>query len=100
MSLPKAKPDVSGMVIDSQTAEGMTGVLIGAKTKDGVARQARAIVRVTPKTRLFDADGKRLKDGSALGLGDSVKVWYSGPVAESDPVRADARVLQITVDNP
>lgn len=99
-SVPETKPDASGMVIDSESVDGVIGVLIGAKADDGVSRQARAIVRVTPKTKLFDADGARLEDASALGIGDSVRAWYDGPAQESDPERAQARVLQITIDNP
>lgn len=54
---------------------------------------AKAVVRITPDTRIVDQNGKTRPDALSVGL--TVSVWYIGPVAPSYPAQATASVILI-----
>ncbi len=56
---------------------------------------ARAAVRVTAATRLFEGASRRPATIEALTAGQRVEVWFTGPVAESEPVQAVAEEVVI-----
>jgi hypothetical protein len=57
----------------------------------------KATVTIPPTTQFFAADGSaaKLDAISAIGKGTRVRVWFTGPVAESYPVQATAGAVQI-----
>ena len=55
----------------------------------------KAVVKVTKETAIFDAEGKP-STPDKLQVGTEVKVWFTGPVAESYPVQGAASAVQIT----
>ncbi len=56
---------------------------------------ARAAVRVTTATRLFEGAARQPATIEALTAGQRVEVWFTGPVAESEPVQAVAEEVVI-----
>ena len=55
---------------------------------------AKAEVRITDETKVLDRDGRPMAE-APLSVGMRVRVWFSGPVAESFPIQATAAVLVI-----
>ena len=55
---------------------------------------AKADVRLTAKTTVFRQDGS-VTDASELHKGQIVRVWFTGPVAESYPVLANGGTMLI-----
>lgn len=55
---------------------------------------AKAHVQVTDKTRVSRQD-KGAVAGDELAVGQTVKIWFAGPVMESYPVQATAGVIVI-----
>lgn len=53
-------------------------------------RYAKAQVRITRDTKVFQTRGGKRLVFSRLQVGDLVEVTFAGPVAESDPVQAVA----------
>ncbi len=62
----------------------------------------RASVRVSADARIWtqDGDGRRALSIADLAVGRLVAVWFSGPVAESYPVQADAGDVQVLAPPP
>jgi len=54
----------------------------------------RAWVTVTAQTAVWTATGRR-GDAGDLKQGETVAVWFDGPVAESYPVQAKAGAIRI-----
>lgn len=54
----------------------------------------KAVVRITHATRVIGRDGNP-SDHDALAEGQWVRVWFTGPVAESYPVQAAAGTVTI-----
>jgi hypothetical protein len=54
-------------------------------------------VHLSPETLIRDAQG-RVRDASALRVGQRVAVWYEGEVMESYPTQGMAREIVIEVD--
>lgn len=65
-----------------------TAVVEGALEPD--TRYARAQIRITRDTKVFETRGGKRLIFSRLQVGDLVEVTFEGPVAESDPVQAVA----------
>jgi len=65
----------------------------GGVQPDGAVSD-KAVVAVTDKTNLFDAEGQKAELQS-LRVGQQVKVWFTGPVAESYPVQGTASAIQV-----
>ena len=55
----------------------------------------QAVVNVTKETVIFDANGQPTTPDK-LQVGTEVRVWFTGPVAESYPVQGAASAVQIT----
>jgi len=90
--LPAGDPSISGVVrqLDT-TADGATILVVGSGSVD------KASVRVTTSTRILLGAGSSTKAGTLadLSAGATVRVWFTGPVAESYPVQATAGTLLI-----
>ncbi|MGH7628227.1 MAG: hypothetical protein ACREOF_02345 [Gemmatimonadales bacterium] len=82
---PAEAPDLRG------TITARTGGSIRVEAVPGEESGSdKAVVRLTPNTRIETANGERLAPG-ALAVGLRVGVWFTGPVAESYPVQGDGR---------
>lgn len=98
---PSDVPGTTGAItaVDtSQTgAEPAIVLLVEGGPQPEGAVSDRASVTVTEDTRIFSADGS---DATVDDLveGAAVKVWFSGPVAESYPVQGTAGDIQLTGD--
>lgn len=55
---------------------------------------AKAVVRLLEVTRILDRDGRKLSADS-LRVGQRVRAWFTGPVAESYPVQTAAAAIVI-----
>lgn len=89
---PSGDPSVTGAIrqIDANS-DGATILVVGGGTVD------RASVRVTPSTRILVGAGPETTDGAVRDLvtGVTVRVWFTGPVAESYPVQATAGTVLV-----
>lgn len=88
--IPDDAPSIRGVVTvreapDRIRVEADPGAMSGSD---------KAVVKLTRATRVLHRDG-RSADGSDLGVGREVSVWFAGPVRESYPVQADAGTMVI-----
>ena len=90
---PAGAPSLAGQI----TAVDRAGDRAGTVWVDAVPAVAsgvpRAAVRVEQDTDIIA--GTTRTDFAALTLGQYVRVWFRGPVQESDPVRATAAAIAI-----
>jgi len=90
---PTREPDVSGAIASAEPiggAEGGGGIALLVKGSERCIDQAA--VRATDVTRVYDSNGDDLgpQGFEALQPDRRVRVWFTGPVAESCPVQAEA----------
>lgn len=94
-----APPDADAGIIGSITSmdhliNGELSMLVEGGPQAAGALSDKAQVAVTTDTRIFDARGKRIgMDALKAGLG--VRVWFTGPVAESYPIQGEAAAIQL-----
>jgi uncharacterized protein DUF3221 len=90
--LPSGDPSISGTIRQiSTTTAGATILVVGGGSVD------QASVRITSATRILVDPGSGAEAGtlSDIAAGASVRVWFTGPVAESYPVQATAGTLLV-----
>lgn len=105
--LPSAEADILGIITEAQSApKGANGdgseverigvVLIEENPNEDTGSQKDSVT-VTKATRLFERQGGDLtRVGSDdLKVGQRARAWYTGPVAESYPRQATARVIVV-----
>lgn len=90
-ALPQKPPGIVGTI--TTVDEGGARVLVEAKPGEKSGSD-KAMVRITKATRVCDAEGEPLANGS-LKAGQRVRVWFKGPVAESYPVQGTGAVVQV-----
>jgi hypothetical protein len=94
-SAPPAAPgDITGAVRDLRRSATGPSVLLVVADNPAAGQVDRAWVTVTPATAVWTATGRR-GDAGDLKEGETVAVWFDGPVAESYPVQAKARAIRI-----
>lgn len=95
-ALPAETPDIIGTVTRAEDARGGRVVLV-EQIPERSAGYPKASVTVAPSTRVLRRDGQRTVPASAaeLVVGTTVRAWFTGPVRESFPVQADARLVVI-----
>jgi beta-N-acetylhexosaminidase len=99
-AVPSETPGITGDITYlaiSTTSTALVSITVEGGVQPTGAVSDKAVVTVTAKTAIFDADGKRARV-DALQVGKSVKVWFEGPVAESYPVQGRAAAVQIVGD--
>jgi hypothetical protein len=64
-----------------------------------VSGSAKGVFRVRDATDVLRGGGSRVR-ADDLREGQRVRVWVSGPVAESYPVQAQARLIVIDAESP
>jgi hypothetical protein len=97
-TLPTDAPFMSGTVTAiGRIAEGWI-VRVEERPQD-VSGSAKGAFRVRERTDVRRAGGTRMRPDE-LREGQRVRVWVSGPIAESYPVQAGARLIVIDADAP
>jgi hypothetical protein len=96
--LPNDAPYLIGTITAvGRVAEGWS-VRVEERPQD-VTGSAKGVFRVGEQSDVRRADGSRAR-GEDLREGQRVRIWVSGPVAESYPVQARARAIIIDGDAP
>ena len=95
---PSAPGDISGVVRDVKLSTMGPPVLLVVADSPTAGQVDRAWVTVTPATAVWTATGRRGGAGD-LRQGETVAVWFDGPVAESYPVQAKAGAIQILLSD-
>ena len=99
-SLPEEPPSIRGQITSITPSEkGSEGSVLIEGAKESDTEYDKASVRITADTRIFDADGDPGLSFGDLETGMRVAAWFSGPVAESYPVQAQAEAVQV-LSNP
>lgn len=105
--LPSAEADILGTVTevvklphegssDEGTAERIGSVLLEEEPDEESGSQKDS-VSVTKATKLFERHGQDLTPVAFdhLNVGQRARAWYTGPVAESYPRQATAKVIVV-----
>lgn len=96
--LPTEPPFIAGTVTAvGRIAEGLS-VRVEERPTD-LSGSAKGVFRVGNETAVRRASGGRAP-AEELREGQRVRVWVSGPVAESYPVQAQARLVVIDGEAP
>jgi beta-N-acetylhexosaminidase len=97
-----AKVDIRGKLTDVKVVPGglTVGVVLVEGTKEKDTSYDKASVRVIVMTKIEKVDGKKRKAAKWVDLkkGCKVEVVFDGPVAQSLPVKADAKSILILED--
>ena len=105
--LPSAEADIQGIVTEvgrvPQEANGgggvgeRVGVVLVEENPDEETGSQKDSVTVTKATKLFERWGEDLTRirFDDLKVGQRARAWYTGPVAESYPRQATARVIVV-----
>jgi hypothetical protein len=97
-TLPNDAPYISGTITAvGRVAEGWS-VRVEERPQD-VSGSAKGVFRVGDRTDVRRATGGRAR-AEELREGQRVRVWVSGPVAESYPIQAGARAVVIDAEAP
>lgn len=97
---PTDPPGIEGIITNAQAGGDSVTILVEVPTDElpGPASSLigidKASVAVTTETLLYDTDGDPVQM-SRLDTGRRVRVWFSGPVAESYPVQGTASAVQL-----
>ena len=94
-TLPTTDPSIRGTVTRVGPDEPRT-VLVEEKPGEESGSN-KASVRLTGETRLLRRSGEAVQRAALedLAVGQTVSVWFTGPVRESYPVQADAGTIVI-----
>jgi hypothetical protein len=105
--LPSAEADIQGIVTEvgrvPQEGKGSggvgerVGVVLVEENPDEETGSQKDSVTVTKATKLFERRGRDLTQirFDDLKVGQRARAWYTGPVAESYPRQATARVIVV-----
>jgi len=94
VSAPTTPPDIAGQVTAVDPSGERIGTIRVEASPGERAGSAKAMIRVGTATVVIGPDHRR-EEFAALAVGQSVRVWFSGPVLESYPVRAGAATIAI-----
>lgn len=84
---PAEPPSIRGLV----TAIGDNTIRVEEKPAESYG-SAKAIARLTSRTVIMRREGERAA-ATDLAVGQTVSVWFDGPVMESYPVQSTAGVI-------
>ncbi len=96
-------PDIRGSVEGFSTSQSdgdVVGFILIAGAVEPDTVYDRALVTVTGDTKVYRREEGRLirAQFTELHHGAAVEAWFTGPVAESDPVQATAATIVINID--
>jgi len=96
-TVPTETPGVTGEIVYvaiSTDAKSLATITVEGGEQPAGAVSDAAVVTVGKDTAVFDAEGKPAS-AESLTVGTTVRVWFTGPVAESYPVQGRASAVQI-----
>jgi Protein of unknown function (DUF3221) len=95
---PATEPDIRGTVTKVNVSVEPRTVLVEEKPEES-AGSPKASVQLTPETRVLKRAAGEVGRAAPeeLAVGQTVSVWFSGPVMESYPVQATAATVVIEV---
>ncbi len=91
--VPNTAPSIEGRVTAVSQSGEQIGTIRVEERPEETAGSAKASARITQSTDLWR--GSTRADFRALAVGQWVRVWFTGPVAESYPVQATASTVVI-----
>jgi uncharacterized protein DUF3221 len=91
---PATDPDLRGTVTRADLSAEPPAVLVEEKPEETTG-SAKALVRLTEETRILRRVGDGVERAALedLAVGQTVSVWFSGPVMESYPVQGTAAAV-------
>ena len=99
---PEREPDIRGVITNVATAgagDERLGAILVEENPGETSGSAKDNISVTTDTRIFRAQGERGERRQVtfeeLRQGQRVEAWYTGPVAESYPRQARARMIVV-----
>ena len=95
-TLPEEPPSIRGQITSitlPQTGPGGSILVEGVKEPD--TQYDKASVAITGDTDIFGVDGKPGLSIGDLEKGMRVEAWFTGAVAESYPVQAQAEAIRV-----
>lgn len=85
-AIPASPPSIEGRVTAvNRSGEGIGSIRVETNPSDE-SGSPKAVVRILQSTKLLRANARG--DFNDLRMGDWVRVWFDGPVAQSYPVQA------------
>jgi hypothetical protein len=95
-TLPDEAPSIEGTIQQSSAIQGGRRILVEASPQVA-GREPAASITVLPGVDVLAGSGETVVRASAdeLVVGARVRVWFTGPVAESFPVQATAGTVLI-----
>jgi len=95
-TLPDEAPSIEGTIQQSSAIRGGRRILVEASPPVG-GREPAVSITVLPDAAVLGGSGETVVRASAdeLVVGARVRVWFTGPVAESFPVQATAGTVLI-----
>jgi hypothetical protein len=93
--IPSLPASITGRVtFVQQSGDGIGTVRVEANPEDSAGSAAKAVVRINATTAVTDpATGT--SGFSALSTGQWVRVWFVGPVMQSQPLQATAGTIVV-----
>jgi beta-N-acetylhexosaminidase len=92
--LPAEPASISGQITSvNRAGEKIGSIRVEAQPKDS-SGSAKAVARIGQETTILRVGGGA-GEFNSLAEGQWVRVWFSGPVAQSYPVQATATVVMI-----
>ena len=93
---PSESPSIRGTIMSITLPEtGPGGNILVEGSKESDTQYDKASITLTGDTDIFDADGAPGLSIGDLSEGMRVEAWFSGPVAESYPVQAQAEAVRV-----
>lgn len=94
-AIPDTPADIAGTITQVGRSGGRTTVLI--EERPGASGDNKSSVRITPQTRILldGPSGPTALSAERLTEGSQASAWFVGPVAESYPTQATARLLVV-----
>jgi hypothetical protein len=94
--VPTTAPDIRGIATKVNVAVEPWTVLVEERPEEA-SESAKAMVTLTAETRILKRAGSEVEPATSgeLAVGQTVSVWFSGPVRESYPVQVAAAVVVI-----
>lgn len=90
------KLGIRGSIVEISTNDNskITGILVEGKIQQDTEYD-KASIYVDEKTKIYEGETKKELGVSSLKKGIKVEVIFEGPVRESYPVQADAKIIRI-----
>lgn len=99
--LPTDPPGIEGLITNATAGDGSITLLVEVPEAEKPAPTSsyvgidKASVTVTSDSLLYDTNGDPVEMSRLQKTGQRVRVWFTGPVAESYPVQGTASAVQL-----